>query len=67
MLSASCAVLEQAHAVERIAQVADFSRGALAGAALRAHRVQRGDDFRIPLGIVAERVPQGAAVGDQFG
>ncbi len=60
-------VLDQAHAVEQGAQVADFARRALAGAALRAHGVQRGGDLRVPFGVVAERVPQRAAVGDQFG
>ena len=60
------AVLDQTHAVEYGAQVADLARCALAGATLCTHGVQGGGDARIPFTVVAERMPQRAAIGDEL-
>ena len=60
-------VLDEAHAVERLAQIADLVRRVPAGPGLGPHRVERGDDFCVPCRIVAERVPEHLVVGDQLG
>ena len=58
-------VLDQPHSVERLAQVTDLRWRMLAGADLGAHRIERGDDFRIPGRVVTERVPECLVVGDE--
>jgi hypothetical protein len=60
-------VLGQPHLRRAGPQIADFARRALAAAALGAHGIQRVGDAAVPVGVVAERVPERAAVGDQVG
>ncbi len=60
-------ILGQSHLVENAPQVADFVWCARAVAALGAHRIQCVGDSLVPVRVVTERVPERAAVGEQFG
>jgi hypothetical protein len=60
-------ILGQSHLIEQAAQVTHLAWRPGAAAALGAHRVQGAGDPAVPFGIVAQRVPEYAAVGDQLG
>ena len=57
-------ILDQTHFVDQGTDVANRSGGMLAGACLAAHRIERGGDARIPLGIESQAVPERRLVGE---